>query len=132
DVLGDALKPELHPAAAETDAVRVTGWVASPRMNRTTTRGIYFFVNGRWVRDRVLQHAIIAGYSGRLMKGQYPVAVLFFEVPFDQVDVNVHPTKHEVRFLFQQKVHDAVRDAVAWKGSVSGFPARGIPDQRFC
>ncbi|MDL2275094.1 DNA mismatch repair endonuclease MutL [Desulfosarcina sp. OttesenSCG-928-G10] len=113
DVLGDALKPELHPAAAETDAVRVTGWVASPRMNRTTTRGIYFFVNGRWVRDRVLQHAIIAGYSGRLMKGQYPVAVLFFEVPFDQVDVNVHPTKHEVRFLFQQKVHDAVRDAVA-------------------
>ncbi|MDL2268714.1 DNA mismatch repair endonuclease MutL [Desulfosarcina sp. OttesenSCG-928-A07] len=113
DVLGRSLKEALHPVTGKTDAVRISGWAATPRISRSTTRGIYLFVNGRWVRDRVLQHAILAGYSGRLMKGQYPVAVLFLEVPFDQVDVNVHPAKHEIRFLLQQQIHDAVSQAVA-------------------
>ncbi|WP_054699666.1 DNA mismatch repair endonuclease MutL [Desulfosarcina cetonica] len=113
DVLGAAVKKELLKVAGGDENVAVSGWVATPRMNRSTARGIYLFVNGRWVRDRVLQHALFAGYSGRLMKGQYPVAVLFLTVPFDQVDVNVHPTKHEIRFVRQKQVHDTVREAVA-------------------
>ncbi len=113
DVLGASVKKELQPVLQKTDAVGIEGWVAVPRLNRSTARGIYLFVNGRWVRDRVIQHALFAGYTGRLMKGQYPVAVLFLTVPFDQVDVNVHPTKHEIRFVRQKEVHDAVRDAVA-------------------
>jgi DNA mismatch repair protein MutL len=91
-------------------------------MNRSTARGIYLFVNGRWVKDRVIQHALFAGYSGRLMKGQYPVAVLFLKVPFDQVDVNVHPTKHEIRFVRQKMVHDTVRET-PWL-TPSGNPIR--------
>jgi len=113
DVLGSGVKKELYPVECETDDVRIGGWIAAARMNRSTARGIYLFVNGRWIKDRVVQHALFAGYSGRLMKGQYPVAVLFLTVPFDQVDVNVHPTKHEVRFIRQKSVHDTVRDAVA-------------------
>jgi DNA mismatch repair protein MutL len=113
DVLGAAIKKELHTVDRSTEDVQISGWVASPRMNRSTARGIYLFVNDRWVKDRVIQHALFAGFSGRLMKGQYPVAVLFLRVPFDQVDVNVHPTKHEIRFVRQKIVHDAVRDAVA-------------------
>ncbi|WP_319406295.1 DNA mismatch repair endonuclease MutL [uncultured Desulfosarcina sp.] len=113
DVLGAAIKKELHPVDRVTGDIEISGWVAAPRMNRSTARGIYLFVNGRWVKDRVIQHALFAGYSGRLMKGQYPVAVLFLRVPFDQVDVNVHPTKHEIRFAHQKWVHDTVRDAVA-------------------
>ncbi|BBO89990.1 DNA mismatch repair endonuclease MutL [Desulfosarcina ovata] len=113
DVLGGAVKKALHPVAGGDAAAEVSGWVAEPRMSRSTARGIYLFVNGRWVKDRVLQHALFAGYAGRLMKGQYPVAVLFLRVPFDQVDVNVHPTKHEIRFARQKRVHDAVREAVA-------------------
>ncbi len=112
DVLGSAIKSALCPVERVTDAVAVSGWVAVPRLNRSTARGIYLFVNGRWVKDRVVRHALFAGYAGRLMKGQYPVAVLFLTVPFDQVDVNVHPTKHEIRFVYQKKVHDHVRDAV--------------------
>ena len=113
DVLGAAIRKELHAVDRSTEDVQISGWVASPRMNRSTARGIYLFVNDRWVKDRVIQHALFAGFSGRLMKGQYPVAVLFLRVPFDQVDVNVHPTKHEIRFVRQKIVHDTVRDAVA-------------------
>jgi len=112
DVLGAAIKKELYTVDRATADIEVSGWVASPRMNRSTARGIYLFVNGRWVKDRVIQHALFAGYSGRLMKRQYPVSVLFLRVPFDQVDVNVHPTKHEIRFVRQKMVHDTVRDAV--------------------
>ena len=97
DVLGAAIKKELHPVDRVTEDIEISGWVAAPRMNRSTARGIYLFVNGRWVKDRVIQHGLFAGYTGRLMKGQYPVAVLFLKVPFDQVDVNVHPTKIEIR-----------------------------------
>ena len=113
DVLGSVIRRDLHAVRRDAEDVRVSGWIAAARMSRSTSRGVYLFVNGRWVKDRVIQHALFAGYSGRLMKGQYPVAVLFLDVPFDQVDVNVHPTKHEIRLVRQKSVHDTVRDAVA-------------------
>lgn len=113
DVLGTAIKKELHPVDRWGEDLQIGGWVAAPRMSRSTARGIYLFVNGRWVKDRVIQHALLAGYTGRLMKGQYPVAVVFLKVPFDQVDVNVHPTKHEIRFVRQRAVYESVRAAVA-------------------
>jgi DNA mismatch repair protein MutL len=112
DVLGAAIKKELYTVDRVTEDIEISGWIASPRMHRSTARGIYLFVNGRWVKDRVIQHALFAGYTGRLMKGQYPVSLLFLRVPFDQVDVNVHPTKHEIRFVRQKMVYDTVRDAV--------------------
>ncbi len=89
------------------------GWLGPPQLSRSTTRGIYLFVNGRRVRDRVIQHALLEGCSGRLMKGRFPSAVLFLKLPFDQVDVNVHPTKHEIRFSQARQVHQAVCGAVA-------------------
>ena len=113
DVLGSAIRNSFFPVERKTETVTVTGWVASGNHNRATASGIYLFVNGRWVKDRVIQHALFAGYRGRLMKGRYPVAVLFVQVPFDQVDVNVHPTKHEIRFAHQKEVHDTMEAAVA-------------------
>ncbi len=65
------------------------------------------------MRDRIVQHALFEGYSQRLVKGQFPIAALFIKVPFEEVDVNVHPTKNEVRFARQNDVHEAVRQAVA-------------------
>ncbi len=113
DVLGAAIKKELQAVNRNSEDVEIGGWVAAACINRSTARGIYLFVNDRWVKDRIIQHALFAGYTGRLMKGQYPVAVLFLKVPFDQVDVNVHPTKHEIRFVRQKIVHDTVQAAVA-------------------
>ena len=99
--------------ALNTDDLDVSGWVCRPRSARSTSRGIYVFVNGRYVKDRVIQHALFAGFGSRLMKGRFPLAVVSITVPPDQVDVNVHPTKHEVRFVRQRKVHDGVSQAVA-------------------
>ena len=75
-------------------------------------RSLYAYVNGRFVRDRVIQHAILEAYRTLLEKRRYPVAVLFLDLPPELVDVNVHPTKHEVRFRDQHKVHDFVAGAV--------------------
>lgn len=113
DVLGREVKNDLYSIEFDDDAVSVAGWVSAPRITRSTSRGIYIYVNGRFVRDRVIRHALVAGYSGRLMKGKFPVAVLFIKVPYDQVDVNVHPAKHEIRFARQTRVYDAVAGAVA-------------------
>jgi DNA mismatch repair protein MutL len=113
DVLGNDLKNDLHAVESQTDGIAMCGWISSPRATRRTSRGLYIYVNGRYVHDRIVQHAIFEGYSQRLVKGQFPVAVIFISVPFDEVDVNVHPTKNEVRFARQKDVHEAVRRTVA-------------------
>ena len=113
DILGRDIKDDLFNIEFSTDDVSVTGWVSSARNTRKTSRGIYIYVNGRAVRDRIIQHALFEGYSGRLVKGQFPLAVIFIRVPYDQVDVNVHPAKHEIRFSRQKKVHDAIVRVVA-------------------
>ncbi len=113
DVLGKELLKELHAIRFEKEEISISGWISAPRASRKTAQGIYLFVNGRPVRDRILQHGLMEGYERRLMKGEFPAAVLFIKVPFDRVDVNVHPTKNEVRFAEPGRVHDALRLATA-------------------
>jgi len=119
DVMGRVTREDLvdlnsEPGLnSEAGPLRLRGFLAPARMARGTSRGTYLFVNGRRVRDRVIQHALFEGFRGRLMKGQFPRAVLFLEIPFDQVDVNVHPTKHEIRFVDQRRVHALVQQSVA-------------------
>jgi DNA mismatch repair protein MutL len=113
DVLGKDSRPDLHPIGFNRDAVSISGWISSPKVTRRTSRGLYIFVNGRFVRDRSIQHGVFQGYAQRLVKGQFPIAVVFIKVPFDQVDVNVHPTKNEVRFVNPHQVHEAVKSAIA-------------------
>lgn len=113
DVLGVDIKDDLCKMKFLSDDLSITGWISSARNTRRTSRGIYVYVNGRVVRDRIIQHALFEGYSGRLVKGQFPLAVLFIQVPYDQVDVNVHPAKHEIRFAQQKNVHETVKRAVA-------------------
>jgi DNA mismatch repair protein MutL len=113
DVLGKDIKNNLNKIEFTSDFLTIKGWISSPRITRSTSRGIYIYVNRRFVKDRVVQHALFQGYGSRLMKGQFPVAVLFIHVPYDQLDVNVHPTKNEVKFARQKKIHDTVADVVA-------------------
>jgi len=86
----------------------LVGLLGSPGISRSTTGQVYTYVNGRFVRDRVIQHAILESYRSLLEKRRYPIAVLFIDLPPEMVDVNVHPTKHEVRFRNQQQVHDFI------------------------
>ncbi|MGD9239008.1 MAG: DNA mismatch repair endonuclease MutL [Desulfobacterales bacterium] len=113
DVLGKDLRPDLHPVEFNRSAVSILGWISSPKVTRRTSRGLYIYVNGRFVRDRSIQHGVFQGYAQRLVKGQFPIAVVFIKVPFDQVDVNVHPTKNEIRFVNPHQVHEAVKSAIA-------------------
>jgi DNA mismatch repair protein MutL len=113
DVVGKDLETALHPIEFASNGISISGWISSPRITRKTSRGMFVYVNDRFVRDRVVQHALFQGYSQRLVKGQFPIAIIFIRVPFDQVDINVHPTKNEVRFGQQQQVHRAVAETVA-------------------
>jgi len=113
DVLGQVAGPDLISLSVQAGDLKISGYLGPSRLARSTSRGIFLYVNGRRVRDRVVQHALFDGYSGRLVKGQFPLAALFLDLPFDQVDVNVHPTKHEIRFQDPRRVHNGVRDAVA-------------------
>ena len=112
DVLGKDIRADLYPLNFKDRNISIYGRIASPRVTRSTFRGVYIYVNGRVVRDRVVRHALMEGYAQRLMKSCFPVAVLFINLPFDQVDVNVHPTKSEVRFVRQKEVHNLVKRAV--------------------
>ncbi len=91
---------------------RVSGYVSAPRARRTNRDAQYLFVNGRFVRDRLVARALTEGYRSVLPHGVYPSALLFIEVAPEEVDVNVHPAKTEVRFRRAGAVADAVRDAV--------------------
>jgi DNA mismatch repair protein MutL len=108
DVLSHDLENDLMPVDHKSGDATVGGFVASPEVTRSTSRGQYAYVNGRFVRDKLLTHAIMEGFSGKLVKGSFPVTVLFITTPPEQVDVNVHPTKTTVRFQAPQLVHDLV------------------------
>ena len=129
EVLGAKLRGDLYPVARNAEFGAVDGWVSDPKQFRSTSRGVFIFVNGRHVRDRVIQHALFAGYRQRLVKGQYPVATLFISIPYDQVDVNVHPTKSEVRFAQQRAIHDLVQSAVAETLDRRGRPQWGRSEE---
>jgi len=111
--LGSDLKTGLIHIQHRDGYLQLNGWMSIPAITRKTSRGMHLYINGRSCRDRVIQHAIFDGYAGRLVKGQFPLAVVFIQVPFDQVDVNVHPSKNEVRFSQQKQVHDTVRSTVS-------------------
>lgn len=106
------LKDMLTVEAGQESSLRLRGLISQPQLNRSAATHIYTFINGRYIRDRVVQHAVMEGYRHLLMKGRYPVAVLFLDMDPSQVDVNVHPTKHEVRFREQSLVHDFIAESL--------------------
>ena len=105
-----------HPQVA-----RVSGYVSAPRDRRTSRDSQYLFVNRRFVRDRLIGRALSEGYRSVLPHGVYPAALLFIETPLEEVDVNVHPAKTEVRFRRAAAVADAVRESVREALASAGF-----------
>lgn len=107
----DHLKNMLE-VTDENGDIRVHGYTSAPSFNRADRGRITLFVNGRWVQDSSLTYAVVQAYHTLLMTGRYPVAVLMIDVPPPDVDVNVHPTKAEVRFRDPDRVFSAVQRAV--------------------
>jgi DNA mismatch repair protein MutL len=125
------MRSAITEPAIESDeqaaTLRVTGFTSRPEVQRTNRNGIYIFVNRRLVRDRLLLHAIGEAYRNIVPPGVFPVVLLFLDLPYQEVDVNVHPAKIEVRFRHPQFVHDFTRDALRHALSLArpipGFPA---------
>ena len=111
-VLGREVADSLRPFEYRQGVLSVSGYLSSAPTAFPNSRHLMTFVNHRYVRDKILTHAVLHGYETLLMKGQYPAVVLLLDIPFDEVDVNVHPAKYEVRFRRQSDVHEAVARAI--------------------
>jgi len=112
-MLGRPIASSLHPVCyQDAGGVKVTGLVAAPECSRSAASHLYTYINGRFIKDKVVQHAILQAYRNFLERGRYPIVAVFIEIAPGEVDVNVHPTKHEVRFREQGRVHDAIQSAV--------------------
>jgi DNA mismatch repair ATPase MutL len=121
---GRELRDQVYPIDFKQGAVRLFGCLADPGYERGNGRMQYFFVNDRWIRDRMLGHALQEAYRGLLMTGRYAVAFLFLSMPPDHVDVNVHPTKAEVRFRDSSALYRLVHDSVRQRLSDENLTAR--------
>lgn len=111
-VIGEDFIENAVPLNVERDGVALKGFIGLPTLNKATSASQYFFVNGRPVRDKVLLGAIKAAYHELLAADRFPALVLFLQLPAEDVDVNVHPTKAEVRFRNAQAVRGMIVTAV--------------------
>jgi DNA mismatch repair protein MutL len=111
-IFGGEFIGDLIEVLAESGEMRARGFVSSPSATRTNRDSQYFFINGRYVRDKIIGKALSEAYRAMIPAGVYPSAMLFVELPPHEVDVNVHPAKTEVRFMRGTIVHDLIRDAV--------------------
>lgn len=107
-ILGSDLSDALYEFSGATQEMSVSGFFGHPQMARSQRNFTYFFVNSRPVQDKILWHAVLEAYRDLLMKGKFPVMVLHLHVKEDQIDVNVHPTKAEVRFHHSQSIHSFI------------------------
>jgi DNA mismatch repair protein MutL len=114
-VFGRDIAKDLISFSWARGELSASGYLSSVPTSFPNSRHLITFVNRRFVRDKVLTHAVLQGYETLLMKGQYPAVVLFLEIPFAEVDVNVHPAKYEVKFRRQSMVHETVAEAIRQK-----------------
>jgi DNA mismatch repair protein MutL len=103
---------QMLEVLADQDDIKISGLISPVSFTRSNRKGIQFFVNGRPVQDAVLTVALLQGYHTMLMVGRYPFAQIFMELPPSQVDVNVHPTKAEVRFQDRDRIFSAVQRSI--------------------
>lgn len=136
-VLGRDVADRLYHFKFSDEVVHIHGVCANPSVTRSTASKIFLFVNNRLVYDRGLISAIFAGYKGRIMKGKFPLGVVFVDIAFDQVDVNVHPSKREIKFFNGQRVYQAVAKTIEnalsreQKDMIAYSKAQIITDEKF-
>ncbi|HKP70657.1 MAG TPA: DNA mismatch repair endonuclease MutL, partial [Pyrinomonadaceae bacterium] len=112
-IFGGGLLESLLPVSGGRDYIaKVSGFISAPRERRTTRDAQYFFINQRFVRDKTIAGGLLEGYRSVLPHGVYPVAFLFLDVPLEEIDVNVHPAKTEVRFRRTEAVKDVIAQAI--------------------
>lgn len=129
-VFGSGLLDSLLPVDGGREYVaKITGFISAPRERRTTRDSQYFFVNNRFVRDKTIAGGLAEGFRSVLPHGVYPVAFLFLEMPLEEIDVNVHPAKTEVRFRRGEAVKDVIAEAVRTALAREGIVGETTPER---
>jgi DNA mismatch repair protein MutL len=108
EALGGEARGNLFPISFATGKYVVSGYISQPNYTRASSKGLYTFINHRFIQDRVINHAILEAYRDLGQRNRFPVVVLFLEMPSDLVDINVHPSKKEVRFQDPNRIHGAI------------------------
>jgi DNA mismatch repair protein MutL len=139
-VLGTDFLDEMIPLSAERRGIRLQGFASRPPVTRANAKHIYSFVNGRFIRDHLINHAIMTSYRNMIEAKRFPVVVIMLELSPENVDVNVHPAKLEVRFLNPRDVYEAVVEALtcsltgalplAMTGRGDQFPKMNVTAER--
>lgn len=111
-IFGEQFQTNLVELRGQGGGISIEGFCSRPHEQRTNPYSQFFYVNRRVVRDRVLSSAVRQAYMNCIPASAYPIVFIFLQIPFDQVDVNAHPAKTEVRFRQQGLVHDLVRDSI--------------------
>ena len=143
-VFGDSYREHLLPVSEETDFIRISGYVGKPGISRKTRGEQYFFANNRFIRNAYLHHAVSTAFEGLLQGASFPFYVLFLEIGPEKIDINVHPTKTEIKFENERFVYSVIQAAVRkalqqsmlvpaldfepsspWLSQISGNPATG-------
>jgi DNA mismatch repair protein MutL len=111
-IFGKEIYPHLQPIGFEDGEIRISGFASLPSFSKKNSEGIYFYVNQRFVKDRMIYKAILDAYRHILPRNQFPIIILFINIPPSTVDVNVHPTKAEVKFKNPERIYQAVLAAI--------------------
>ena len=122
--LGREIQSQLLPVSGERDGANLKGFVSRPGFTRSNASQIYIFINGRFVKDYLLNHAVMTAYRRLIEARRYPVAVLYLEVPSGDLDVNVHPAKMEVRFRNPREIYSLTADTLGAAIGAGGAPDR--------
>lgn len=134
-LFGKDFADNMTPIALERDGIKMDGWLGLPTFHRASSAWQYLFVNQRSIRDRALAATIRAAYGDTLPRGRFPAFILFLSIPKERVDVNVHPTKEEVRFdrpeTIRSSIHRGVRYVLGPASRVSASAAAVFPQRRF-
>ncbi len=128
-IFGDGFLDNLVELSGQAGSIKVRGFSSRPHEQRTNPYSQFYYVNQRMVRDKVITSAIRQAYRNCIPASVYPVAILFLELPFDEVDVNAHPAKTEIRFRDQSAVHrlvaETIEQALVKSASIPGYEHRG-------
>lgn len=112
-IYGRDVSDRLLPVSYERDGVRINGYIGKPEMNRANRNFENYFVNHRYIKSDIISRAVEEAYKSYLMQHKYPVCILHIAIPADEIDVNVHPSKMEIRFIRQQEFFNTLCDAVS-------------------
>ena len=110
--MGNTLMNQMIPVTFDDELVKIHGFISRPDAARVSRTHQYLFINLRSVSSRALNHAVFEGYGSILPRERYPVSIIFLTIDFDQVDVNVHPAKREIRFSEESKVYEKLLRAI--------------------